>query len=139
MKNYEKLKKKQKLKNYVGVDVLKPENRNNPSTGTNIHSHLYTISTVKSVNTYSTRFIHLLTFPMKLQGAQQADRLEHLSDVHLQTALQLDEEPTDLRVDLSVLGPEVAHSRNAVTLLASWNLMTFRYNDQLHGHNFKLW
>lgn len=48
---------------------------------------------------------------MELQGAQQADRFEHLGDVHLQTALQLDEEPADLRVDLPVLWPEMLHSR----------------------------
>lgn len=46
------------------------------------------------------------TFPVELQGSQQADRFEHLGDVHLQAALQLDEEPADLRVDLPVLGPE---------------------------------
>lgn len=45
------------------------------------------------------------TFPVELQRPQQADRLQHLSDVHLQTALQLDEEPADLRVDLPVFGP----------------------------------
>lgn len=62
-------------------------------------------------HTYSEamRLIHVLTFPVELQGAQQADRLEHLSDVHLQTALQLDEEPADLRVDLPVLWPETEH------------------------------
>lgn len=43
---------------------------------------------------------------MELQRPQQADRLQHLGDVHLQTALQLDEEPADLRVDLPVFGPE---------------------------------
>lgn len=53
----------------------------------------------------------VFTFPVELQGAQQADRFEHLSDVHLQTALQLDEEPADLRVDLPVLWPEISHSR----------------------------
>lgn len=42
---------------------------------------------------------------MELQGSQQADRFQHLGDVHLQTALQLDEEPADLRVDLPVFGP----------------------------------
>lgn len=46
------------------------------------------------------------TFPVELQGSQQADRFEHLGDVHLQTALQLDEEPADLRVDLPVFWPE---------------------------------
>lgn len=45
---------------------------------------------------------------MELQGSQQADRFEHLGDVHLQTALQLDEEPADLRVDLPVFWPEDA-------------------------------
>lgn len=45
------------------------------------------------------------TFPVELQRPQQADRLQHLGDVHLQTALQLDEEPADLRVDLPVFGP----------------------------------
>ena len=40
---------------------------------------------------------------MELQGAQQTHRLEHLSDVHLQAALQLDEEPADLWMDLSIL------------------------------------
>lgn len=69
------------------------------------------------------RRIHVLTFPVELQGAQQADRFEHLSDVHLQTALQLDEEPTDLRVDLPVLWPEMAHSWNTVRLQASWTLI----------------
>ena len=54
--------------------------------------------------------IRVLTFPVELQGAQQADRFEHLSDVHLQTALQLDEEPADLRVDLPVLWPEMTHA-----------------------------
>lgn len=43
---------------------------------------------------------------MELEGSQQADRFEHLGDVHLQTALQLDEEPADLRVDLPVFWPE---------------------------------
>lgn len=42
---------------------------------------------------------------MELQGSEQADRFEHLGDVHLQTALQLDEEPADLRVDLPVFRP----------------------------------
>lgn len=50
--------------------------------------------------------MRFLTFPVQLQGTQQADRFEHLSDVHLQTALQLNEEPADLRVDLPVLWPE---------------------------------
>lgn len=62
---------------------------------------------------------HKRTFPVELQGAQQADRFEHLSDVHLQTALQLDEEPTDLRVDLPVLRPEMAHYGNTARLLDS--------------------
>lgn len=53
------------------------------------------------------RFLYVLTFPVELQGAQQADRFEHLSDVHLQTALQLNEKPTDLRLDLPVLWPEM--------------------------------
>lgn len=57
---------------------------------------------------------YVLTFPVELQGAQQADGFEHLSDVHLQTALKLDEQPTDLRVDLPVLWPEMAHSGNTV-------------------------
>lgn len=43
---------------------------------------------------------------MELQGSQQADRFEHLGDVHLQAALQLDEEPANLRVDLPVFWPE---------------------------------
>lgn len=51
------------------------------------------------------RLIRVLTFPVELQGTEQAHRLEHLSDVHLQTALQLYEEPADLRVDLPVLRP----------------------------------
>lgn len=48
---------------------------------------------------------------MELQGSQQADRFEHLCNVHLQTALQLDEEPADLWVDLAVLWPEMSDSR----------------------------
>lgn len=40
---------------------------------------------------------------MQLQHPQQAHGFEHLGYEHLQAALQLDEEPTDLRVDLSVL------------------------------------
>ena len=47
---------------------------------------------------------------MKLQGAQQTDRLEHLRDVHLQAALQLDEEPADLWVDLPILWPAVTQT-----------------------------
>lgn len=62
------------------------------------------VSTRKVYTTVSYK-LHFLTFPVELQGAQQADRFEHLSDVHLQTALQLNEEPTDLRVDLPVLWP----------------------------------
>lgn len=58
------------------------------------------------------RVLGVFTFPVELQGSQQADGFEHFSDVHLQTALQLDEEPTDLRVDLPVLGPETAQSGN---------------------------
>lgn len=46
-----------------------------------------------------------LTFPVELQHTQQTHGLEHLSDVHLQAALQLDEEPADFRVDLSILWP----------------------------------
>lgn len=40
---------------------------------------------------------------MQLQHPQQAHGFEHLRYEHLQAALQLDEEPTDLRVDLPVL------------------------------------
>lgn len=72
----------------------------------------HTNSIVKLVQSYAMRSIHVLTFPVELQGAQQTDRFEHLGDVHLQTALQLDEEPTDLRVDLPVLWPEMTHSWN---------------------------
>lgn len=43
------------------------------------------------------------TFSVQLQHPQQAHGFEHLCYEHLQAALQLDEEPTDLRVDLSVL------------------------------------
>ena len=71
---------------------------------------------------------HVLTFPVELQGAQQADGFEHLSDVHLQTALQLDKQSTDLRVDLPVLWPEMEHSGNTERLLASENLKNFRCN-----------
>lgn len=51
---------------------------------------------------------------MELQGSQQADRFEHLGDVHLQAALQLDEEPADLRVDLPVFWPEDFKCRGLV-------------------------
>lgn len=60
----------------------------------------------------SMRLVCVLTFPVELQRSQQAHRFEHLCDVHLQTALQLDEEPTDLRVDFPVLWPEMAHEEN---------------------------
>lgn len=46
-----------------------------------------------------------LTFPVELQHTQQTHGLEHLGDVHLQAALQLDEKPTDFRVDLAILWP----------------------------------
>lgn len=65
----------------------------------------------------------VLTFPVKLQGAQQAHRFEHLGDVHLQTALQLDEEPTDLRVDLPVLWPEMTHRETTERSLDAMNFM----------------
>lgn len=61
--------------------------------------------TARKVSSQSEK-LGVCTFPVELQGAQQADRLQHLGDVHLQTALQLDEEPADLRVDLPVFGPE---------------------------------
>lgn len=51
--------------------------------------------------------MHMLcdgTFSVQLQHPQQAHGFEHLGYEHLQAALQLDEEPADLRVDLSVLG-----------------------------------
>lgn len=51
----------------------------------------------------------VLTFSMELQGSQQTDRFQHLCDVHLQTALQLDEESADLRVDFPVLWPEMTN------------------------------
>lgn len=44
------------------------------------------------------------TFSVQLQHPQQAHGFEHLGYEHLQAALQLDEEPADLRVDLSILG-----------------------------------
>lgn len=47
--------------------------------------------------------MHHLTFPVKLQHTQQTHGLEHLGDVHLQAALQLDEEPADFRLDLTIL------------------------------------
>lgn len=56
---------------------------------------------------------------MELQGSQQADRFQHLCDVHLQTTLQLDEKPADLRVDFPVLWPEMANSESKKTLLAT--------------------
>lgn len=46
---------------------------------------------------------HRITFPVKLQGSQQTHRFKHLRQVHLQTALQLDEKTADLRMYLSIL------------------------------------
>lgn len=46
-----------------------------------------------------------LTFPVELQHTQQTHGLEHLGDVHLQAALQLDEKPANFRVDLAILWP----------------------------------
>lgn len=46
------------------------------------------------------------TFPVELQGSQQADRFQHFCDVHFQTALKLDEQPADLRVDFPILWSE---------------------------------
>lgn len=57
--------------------------------------------------------MQLLTFPVKLQHSQQTHGLEHLCDVHLQAALQLDEEPADFRVDLTILWPEEAEESYA--------------------------
>lgn len=42
---------------------------------------------------------------MELQNAQQTHRLEHLSNVHLQTALKLDEEPAYFWVDFAIFWP----------------------------------
>lgn len=72
-----------------------------------LHTHTYTHCN----GMLRCFFFLVLTFSVELQGAQQAHRFEHLSDVHLQTALQLDEEPADLRVDLPILWPEMSHSR----------------------------
>lgn len=54
----------------------------------------------------TTPSVSVLTFSVELQGSQQADRFQHFCDVHFQTALQLDEEPADLRADLPIFRPE---------------------------------
>lgn len=74
-----------------------------------LHTHTHTYTHCNGM--LRCFFFLVLTFSVELQGAQQAHRFEHLSDVHLQTALQLDEEPADLRVDLPILWPEMSHSR----------------------------
>lgn len=45
---------------------------------------------------------HSITFSVELQGSQQTYRLQHLRQVHFQTALQLDEEAADLRMYFSI-------------------------------------
>lgn len=45
---------------------------------------------------------HSITFPVELQGSQQTHRLQHLCQVHFQTALQLDKEAADLRMYFSI-------------------------------------
>lgn len=65
-----------------------------------------------------------LTFPVELQHTQQTHGLEHLGDVHLQAALQLDKEPADFRVDLTILWPTSPKKRRYVTY--EWHTILFR-------------
>ncbi len=82
-----------------------------------IHEHLPKVisyfEVTWSFNTLVFYFLEMLlhetkrilfgcTFSVQLQHPQQAHGFEHLCYEHLQAALQLDEEPTDLRVDFSV-------------------------------------
>ena len=74
------------------------------------------------------------TFPVELQGAQQTDRLEHLCNVHLQAALQLDEEPADLWVNLPVLWPAWVHTHRDMVSGPSWVHMHWdRFIEHLMG------
>lgn len=67
-----------------------------------------------------------LTFPVELQHTQHTHGLEHLGDVHLQAALQLDEKPADFRVDFAILWPTSREKNNIYVTYKMHIVLYFR-------------
>lgn len=80
--------------------------------------YLYVLMSAYVKNMLSSAGCHWHnTFPMELQNTQQTHRFEHLSNVHLQTALKLDEQSAYFWVDFTILWSKKSIERERETTL----------------------